>query len=129
MIMDIILITRLKELRDEFGWTQKQLADRAGLSQGGIGAIENGSREPNITTLKAIARAFGVGVDYLIGFDDFKQALNFSKDLKYDERALIDFYRILTPSNKEMIFRVLQSVTLNKKNMPMEQITEAIYAN
>lgn len=127
--MDIILINRMKELREEFGWTQKQLADHAGLSQGGIGSIENGSREPNITTLKAIAKAFGVGVDYLIGFDDYKQSLNFSNELKYDEQSLLEFYKLLSPSNKEMIFRVLQSVTAGQKIMPIERISESIYAN
>jgi transcriptional regulator with XRE-family HTH domain len=51
---------RLRELRNGAGWTQRELADRAGVSSGAICHWEQGIREPSITSLVALAQALGV---------------------------------------------------------------------
>lgn len=51
----VILLWRL-----ERGLSQKELADRAGLARPTISAIEQGSREITLTTLKKIATALGI---------------------------------------------------------------------
>lgn len=50
--------TLIKE-RTDLGYTQKQLAEKTGLSQANISRIENGQALPNITTLKKIADSIG----------------------------------------------------------------------
>jgi transcriptional regulator with XRE-family HTH domain len=55
------------------GWTQAELARRAGISQGAISRVLSGSRGPGIDFCKAIAKAFGVPdseVLHLAGFID-----------------------------------------------------------
>ena len=60
------LAQRVLQLRAEKGWTQGQLAAAAGVSQGSIGNIENGTRlDPRATTLTGIAQALGVDAHWL----------------------------------------------------------------
>ena len=51
---------RLKELREAAGLTQKQLADRADLSQRAISAWEQAEREPGWLAVLALAKALSV---------------------------------------------------------------------
>ncbi|TGE36910.1 XRE family transcriptional regulator [Desulfosporosinus fructosivorans] len=50
---------RIAELREEKGWTQKQLAKTTGLSKSYIAAIEEG-KHPGLKTVAIIAEALGV---------------------------------------------------------------------
>jgi transcriptional regulator with XRE-family HTH domain len=52
---------RLKELRERAGWTQAELAQRAGLTKDGVAHLEQGRREPGWSTVLALADALGVG--------------------------------------------------------------------
>jgi transcriptional regulator with XRE-family HTH domain len=51
---------RLRELRDRAGLTQKQLAERSGLSQNAVSQWESGIREPSWGAILALADALGV---------------------------------------------------------------------
>lgn len=62
---------RLFQLRKEANLTQSQLAEALNTSQRRISYIEKGRIEPDLETLVAIARYFGVTSDYLIGLDDY----------------------------------------------------------
>src|SRR4051794_26276771 len=53
----------LKELREGKGWSQKQLAEVANLSQQAIAHWELGDREPSATNLFALCRALGVSCE------------------------------------------------------------------
>jgi transcriptional regulator with XRE-family HTH domain len=59
-VMDDDFAARLKELRENAGLTQGQLAEKAGLSKGGIANLEQGIREPSWGTVQALAAALGV---------------------------------------------------------------------
>jgi DNA-binding XRE family transcriptional regulator len=50
----------LKELREQAGWTQAQLADRAGLTREGIAQLETGRRAPAWKTVLTLATALAV---------------------------------------------------------------------
>jgi transcriptional regulator with XRE-family HTH domain len=52
----------VRRLRKERGWTQRDLAGKAGTTQYTISEIELGHREPHPTTLRKLAQAFGVSV-------------------------------------------------------------------
>jgi transcriptional regulator with XRE-family HTH domain len=58
---------RLGELRKKLGLTQKQLGERAGISQRQISAIERGDRDASMANWRALARELGVHVAYLTG--------------------------------------------------------------
>jgi transcriptional regulator with XRE-family HTH domain len=52
--------SRLKELRENAGLTQDELAQRAGLYKFSVAKLEQGVREPVWSTVLALARALGV---------------------------------------------------------------------
>ena len=57
----------IRELRENRGWSQTELARRAGIRQGVLSYIENGrTKNPRIDTLAAIASALGVSVQKLL---------------------------------------------------------------
>lgn len=62
---------RLRQLRDESGKTQSQIAKELGLTPQAFSYFVNG-REPNYETLGKIADYFGVSTDYLLGRSDIK---------------------------------------------------------
>jgi transcriptional regulator with XRE-family HTH domain len=54
--------SRLKQLRQQAGLTQEQLAYRAGVSGSTIRHFEQGLREPTYSTLRKLAEALGVSL-------------------------------------------------------------------
>ena len=53
---------RVRQLRVRKGWTQEQLAERAGRHWTYIGGIERGERNVTLNVINDIARALGVEV-------------------------------------------------------------------
>ncbi len=68
--MENIFAERLKELRQEHKIGQVELAKQIGVSKGVISLWENDLREPGMFNLIALAKYFGVSVDFLVGLDD-----------------------------------------------------------
>ena len=58
---------RLKKVREQKGWSQTELADRAGLTPAAISQIEADDRQPSFKTLSSLAGALGISVGYLLG--------------------------------------------------------------
>ncbi|MCX7620970.1 MAG: helix-turn-helix domain-containing protein [Acidimicrobiales bacterium] len=56
---------RIRALREELGWSQAELADRAGVSRQLVGAVERGLHRPNVDAALALARALGCSVEEL----------------------------------------------------------------
>ncbi|MCI8475427.1 MAG: helix-turn-helix transcriptional regulator [Clostridia bacterium] len=61
---------RLKELRIENGYTQKQIATLLEISTTCFSGYEQGYREPDLTMLIKICKVLGVSADYLLGLTD-----------------------------------------------------------
>lgn len=60
---------RLKALRKQHGLTQKQLADRIGVTKSVISFYELKERAPSPDVLMSLAYIFHVSTDYLLGID------------------------------------------------------------
>ncbi len=67
--MDIFAI-RLKEIRIESGYTQKQLATAIKTTDDSIYSWEKGRSQPSIEMLRALCKVFDVSADYLLGLED-----------------------------------------------------------
>lgn len=53
--------------RTRLGWTQWKLGKKAGLSQTHVSEIENGYRDPQITTLLKLADALNMSLNQIVG--------------------------------------------------------------
>jgi transcriptional regulator with XRE-family HTH domain len=79
---------RLKELRAENQWSQKELAKKVHLSQSAITDWERGARKPGLDKTEELADLFKVSVDYLLGRTE-KRGIPISIDeLKQDHPQL-----------------------------------------
>ncbi len=58
----------LKKARQDARMTQAEVAKIVGVAKNTYCNWEQGTREPNILKIKALAKLFGVSVDYLVGF-------------------------------------------------------------
>lgn len=65
---------KVRKLREEAGYSQSELAEKVGVTQGFISHIELGIREPGLPTLRKIAAVLGVPVEYLVKDDQPKAA-------------------------------------------------------
>ena len=62
-----VFARRVTQKREERGWSQQELAEKARTSYQTIWRIENGKhKEPGIYIARNIARALGVSLDYLV---------------------------------------------------------------
>ncbi|MBE5753674.1 MAG: helix-turn-helix transcriptional regulator [Clostridiales bacterium] len=61
---------RLKELREEKGIGQVELAKSIRVSNGIISLWENGLREPKLSNLISLAQYFKVSLNFLCGLED-----------------------------------------------------------
>ena len=59
---------RIRELRG-YDMTQADFADRIGVSQGYLSALENGEKEPGAAVLLSIRKEFGKSIDWLLTGD------------------------------------------------------------
>ncbi len=61
---------RIKEKREEVGISQKELAEKVGVSPSAINQYEAGSKTPSTDILKEIALALSTEADYLLGIKE-----------------------------------------------------------
>jgi transcriptional regulator with XRE-family HTH domain len=59
---DVALVAVLARLRDQRGWSQEELAHKAGLTTSAYNRIESGSAAPGWSTVRRLAEALGVSM-------------------------------------------------------------------
>lgn len=62
---------RLRELRVQNGYTQRQLAETLGIRQQSYVRYEYGTSEPSLENLKKLCEFYNVSSDYLLGISDY----------------------------------------------------------
>lgn len=67
---------KLRILRETFGFTQEELANKVQLSKPNICKYEKGTVEPNIETLLKFSELFNVSLDYLLCKTDIPNITN-----------------------------------------------------
>ena len=60
---------RIRDLRTCAGMTQRELADKLGISGAAVAQWETGDKRPTVGNLERLADIFGVSVDYILGRD------------------------------------------------------------
>lgn len=54
---------RIKELRERHGLTQKELAEKLGVSAQAVSKWENNVNQPDVSTIRKLCAIFGISVD------------------------------------------------------------------
>ena len=89
---------RIKELRENSGLSQADIAHRLGISRTSVSAWEMGSSCPNATYLIELSKLFSVTVDFILGIES-------NMTVKLDD---------LNNEEREIIFSLLRMFTTKK---------------
>jgi DNA-binding XRE family transcriptional regulator len=73
---DLRLGDQLRAIRRSRNLTQKEVAERAGISQPALSRIELGGGVPDIETLRRLGNAMGVRFHVIVGSEDAEQEEN-----------------------------------------------------
>ena len=63
--------TKLKEVREQSGVSQKKIAEYLGITRSAYSNYEQGIREPSYDILIKLAKLYDVTTDYLLGMTDY----------------------------------------------------------
>ena len=92
----------LRQARQNANMTQAEVAKKIGVAKNTYCNWELGTREPSILNIKALAKLFGISVDYLVGLEE--NAVIFDMKNKYGEERLsayVDALRKLTEGEQK----------------------------
>ena len=107
--MSVSFPERLRAARESKGLSQTDLAKRAGFQPSAICHFENGRRTPSLDSLRKLADALSVSLDYLAGRSEQKGSAgprvrqllrDFSKLSARDQENVVDFTRMLARKKK-----------------------------
>lgn len=85
---------RIRQLREELGWTQEMLCERLELPVLAMNRYENNKTAPDANKLARIAETLGCSTDYLTGLTDDPTPRHLSpSELKAKERISLTAWR------------------------------------
>lgn len=83
---------RLKNLRENKGYSMRQMAEMLGMKYTTYVNYEKNNREPDSETLIILSKYFGVTVDYLLGLSEIKNAPKLEKEMSPELSEVVDAY-------------------------------------
>ena len=113
---------RLRELRQNKGLSQSQLADALNISKSAIRMYELGKREPDLETLEGIADFFNVDINYLIGKEDGSmyyldpEAAEIAQEVQQrpELKILFDASRKVSAGDLELVINMIDRLKKNE---------------
>lgn len=106
---------RLKDLREDKDLKQKDIAQIINTSANYYGDYEKGVRDVPFGRIIALAKFYGVSIDYIAGLTNDKRGLTRS-ELSDEETALIKKYRGLSESGKGKIMERMDIISEQEKD-------------
>lgn len=97
---------KIRELREEAQLTQKQLAEKISNMQRNVSNWENGSSEPDLQTMIALADLFDVSLDELCGRE------RHTIQIENDDAKFLQTLRRLSTTQKEALYELLRAFTV-----------------
>ncbi|NLE43577.1 MAG: helix-turn-helix transcriptional regulator [Chloroflexi bacterium] len=100
---------RMREAREERGLSQKRLAERIERRQAAISAMENGTMQPDATTLVVMAEALQKPITFFFPPPWGPRVAR--GDLSYDEQALLlEFRRLESEEYRKIAVALLAAL-------------------
>ena len=108
-------MNRIKLLREEFKMSQKELALKAGVTEGSISLYEKGDRKPSYEVLIKLSEIFGCSIDYIIGISNDRNSdkldsnllkigldmKNYNPPTEEQKKQIEDFAKFVLKDNKK----------------------------
>ena len=91
----------LRELIEDSNTTQKEIAETFGFEPSTFGNYVQGTRAPDLATLKKLADCFYVTTDFLLD-------RRTDNAVSYNEDVLLRVYRSLTPDQQEITIKFVK---------------------
>ena len=88
-----LVVERLRDAREQNGWSQRELARLCGLGELQIHRYETGTTDPSTDNLRTIAEKLGVSTDFLLGLSNVPQGQLGDQLINDDERAVLETFR------------------------------------
>ena len=107
--MSATLGERIKELSSQVGLSQKQLAEKAGVTEAAMSHYIRGDRSPRGAVLSRIASALGTTSDYLAQGIPVEKA----DELEYAKRLIARNVTQMTTEEKKEILEILLGGSTN----------------
>ncbi|MBI5209432.1 MAG: helix-turn-helix transcriptional regulator [Elusimicrobia bacterium] len=106
------LSRRIREERNLRGWTQEELAERAGVHLSFIGQIERGIRKPSLATVQRMAEALGVDPGRLLGHQPRR------RDPYPVEHKVADLIRDASPAQRRHLYAAFRDMVRALRRAP-----------
>ena len=100
--MDIL--NRIKQLRDERGWSNYRLAKEAHILEGSLNNLFRLNNQPTIPTLEAICAAFGISLSQF--FAEGNEAIV----LNEEQKEMLDIWDTLNKEQKSALLKLLREI-------------------
>lgn len=101
----------LNDLMNERNLSRSKFSDESGIPYGTVTGWLNKNRLPDYDALIKIADFFGCSVDRIMGRQDEYGNLAYENKLLRDEQNLLNNYRRLSADNKEIVSKLLDSLS------------------
>ena len=111
---------RLKNLREQKGMTQTELADLINVTKVSVCCYESGKRTPSLETLDDLSNIFGVRSDYFLGKDVAVVGEDTNEYTYFISNSELEFIKLLRKNNK------LHSLIMGEPKRMMELIEKKL---
>ena len=116
---------RIKQLREELGYTQQELADKLKKAKSTIAMYENETRKPSLKVLKQLSNIFDCSVDYILGISEKREKDNESKLVINNDHIYEALLKITNRDNKRLL-PVLGTVKAGYNYLAQENVIDYI---
>jgi transcriptional regulator with XRE-family HTH domain len=96
----------IRRKRKALGLTLEQLAERAGLTPNFVGSVENGQRDPSLSTVLALAKGLRTPLAELLGG---------VRDLGPEALEAAHLFESATPEVQDAVLRLLRAVSRRRR--------------
>jgi transcriptional regulator with XRE-family HTH domain len=105
------IATRIRDMREQRGWTQHELAEKLDVKRTSVANYEQGINFPPLPILEKLAQVFGVSLDGLVWAAE-------APDHAIQDRELLAFFKRIDRLNyraKAVILEVLEAMLLKEE--------------
>lgn len=114
--IEVIILNRLKSLRNDLNVTQKELASFLGINQNTYSYWENGKVKIDSDSLSKLSNYFDVSIDYILGISDQKKedGVKTPSSENNISPSLQKLYEVASELSEEQIQDVLDYIQFKK---------------